>query len=648
MTRSFSTQFMRNIKTLIVGIILFAFPLSVYAQSTGDIHYNETPEAIEYYNGTQWVHAGLGSYVPNAVNFDGATHLTHNGTIGSTSSTSWSGSFWIKRNDLTNSQVILDSSGAANASITLDVVGELRFIAQNTAGTEVLNIDTDRALNNISWNHVVFSFDLTNTANRHVYINGVSVIENVVTYNTAETMNFAGPQYGIGNRFTSVAGEELVAGLSDFWIDFNAYIDFSLAENRERFIAPSTLPMYLGPDGSIPLGQSPDIFLSGGTDDWHINNGTGAGFIENGTLTNTITRPGIIDSNRTWRQVGNNLSGFGSGFPTITTLTSDTIAYIDTANDDLRTYSWDGTNWSLVGNELNIPNGTRNAIESLDASTVAYYDSNNDDLRTYSWDGTNWSQIGNNLNIPGPSSVTMAALDSNTIAFINSGTSVNLTTYSWDGTNWSQVGNQLSITNVFDPTLTTIDTNTIALARTATSNNLVTYEWDGTNWSQVGNSLQIISINQAELTTLELNKVAYIDNNNRDLRTYRWDGVNWFLVGNELNIFQSFSGLYGIEALDSNTIAYTDSANQDLRTYEFVNITPCGDAANKRGNVIYNSDDKVMQYCNDTDWVAMGPIGGTGGTSCTVPTGNAGDIIFNSLVNTLQFCNSEDWVTIGQ
>ena len=84
-----------------------------------------------------------------------------------------------------------------------------------------------------------------------------------------------------------------------------------------------------------------------------------------------------------WSQVGNDLNISGTGDPAITALDSTTIAFIDFSQDDLRTYSWDGSDWSQVGSDLNISGSSNPALTTLDSSTVAFIDSGNDDLRTY-------------------------------------------------------------------------------------------------------------------------------------------------------------------------------------------------------------------------------------------------------------------------
>lgn len=70
--------------------------------------------------------------------------------------------------------------------------------------------------------------------------------------------------------------------------------------------------------------------------------------------------------------------------------------------------------------------------------------------------------------------------------------------------------------------------------------------------------------------------------------------------------------------------------------------TPAGD----EGDIIYNSTHHVMQYCNGTNWVPMGP-NGNGGGGCSNPTGSAGDMTYNATHGIMQFCEGDTWVSMG-
>ena len=101
-----------------------------------------------------------------------------------------------------------------------------------------------------------------------------------------------------------------------------------------------------------------------------------------------------------------------------------------------------------MGNSFALPAfGSNPALTTLDSTTVVFKDGTNDELRTYSWNGTDWSQVGNSLDLVSIGASEMTALKSTTIAMINT-LDGELQTYSWDGTDWTQIGGTLSISNL--------------------------------------------------------------------------------------------------------------------------------------------------------------------------------------------------------
>lgn len=52
---------------------------------------------------------------------------------------------------------------------------------------------------------------------------------------------------------------------------------------------------------------------------------------------------------------------------------------------------------------------------------------------------------------------------------------------------------------------------------------------------------------------------------------------------------------------------------------------PSGSAP--EGAVLYNTDHHVMQYCNGTNWMRMGPVPGAGGTGCAAPSGPTSGLV---------------------
>jgi len=72
----------------------------------------------------------------------------------------------------------------------------------------------------------------------------------------------------------------------------------------------------------------------------------------------------------------------------------------------------------------------------------------------------------------------------------------------------------------------------------------------------------------------------------------------------------------------------------------------CVNPAGTAGAVVYNSDIKVFQYCNDTNWIRMTkPGGGAGG--CTNPALAEGKLVYNEDSRVLQGCAGNAHRTAG-
>jgi len=265
-------------------------------------------------------------------------------------------------------------------------------------------------------------------------------------------------------------------------------------------------------------------------------------------------------------QIGEGLTIVSTGTPSITTLNETDIAFVDSSQDDLRTYRWNGSYWVQIGSDLPIASMNNPAIAALNSTDIAFVDDQTDTLRTYRWnEGTGiWAQLGNSVAISGITFPTLTALNGTDIAYIDA-TNDSLRTYSFDGTDWALVGNGLTITSVSTPTLTTLNTTDVAYLD-GTNDDLRTYRFDGTDWVQVGNDLNIPLVNSPTLTTLNGTDVAMIDGATGQLRTYRFDGTDWVQIGVSLTI----NGVLlrpGFTALNGTDIAFIDSSQDELRTY---------------------------------------------------------------------------------
>ena len=75
-------------------------------------------------------------------------------------------------------------------------------------------------------------------------------------------------------------------------------------------------------------------------------------------------------------------------------------------------------------------------------------------------------------------------------------------------------------------------------------------------------------------------------------------------------------------------------------------LSLCSNPFGIQGEIVYNADFDVMQYCNGGDWIAMGPPG-DGGSPCASPAGLAGTLRYDNDNNTLMYCEGDEWIAVS-
>lgn len=193
-------------------------------------------------------------------------------------------SFWIKGGNSTGTKYIFRTEGFS-FDIRYDS-GFLNILAQNSSTTNILQLRHDVKTQDSLWKHIMVSFDLTDTAKRHFYVNGSAASSSWLAY-TNDTIALDGNAIFAGQ---SVSGSTVLnkhpnLRLYDFWLDFGRYTDFSDSANRLKFYDGGD-SINLGPDGSAPFGAAPDIFMGAkNISSWPINKGSLSGtFNVDGTL----------------------------------------------------------------------------------------------------------------------------------------------------------------------------------------------------------------------------------------------------------------------------------------------------------------------------------------------------------------------------
>lgn len=162
----------------------------------------------------------------------------------------------------------------------------IHIYGYNTTPTVVLSVfSTTTVTTSDGWTHIYICIDLSDTAKRKIYINGISDTLTVSTYDTSGTIDLEGASYyhRVGASTSNDGGAapyKLNGALADYWFDDSYLDDPTLFYN-------SGSPVPLGGDGSIPTGASPVIFFQLGGNSFGVNYGTAGTFTVTGSLTET-------------------------------------------------------------------------------------------------------------------------------------------------------------------------------------------------------------------------------------------------------------------------------------------------------------------------------------------------------------------------
>jgi hypothetical protein len=274
----------------------------------GQLQYDVDAKVPVYCDGAVWAamdKPGVSNYTPQGVNFDGTNDWLSRDNFGAASDAQQlTGSVWF-RTSSGNAWEIFDTDQAAaggDHSIVINFTGQdgrILINGNNDADATAFAIQYDRDIgldySDGNWHHLMFSIDNSRPqANyAHVYVDGAPD-ENgldITSWDSSRTIDFDTDNadwISIGRSAGGALAEN--GDVADFWFAPGHYIDLSKAENRKKFYDNG--PVFLGRDGKLPTGTAPAIFLTGDTDNWHVNQGTGGIFFESGALSNASVHPG--------------------------------------------------------------------------------------------------------------------------------------------------------------------------------------------------------------------------------------------------------------------------------------------------------------------------------------------------------------------
>ena len=141
---------------------------------------------------------------------------------------------------------------------------------------------------NTGWHHVLVAVSLVATPKRHIYVDDVNDQNDVSGPGSGGTIDMTNTDWDVGQRSNNSA--RFFGFLSEVWFT-DTYIDITVAANRRKFITAGLKPVNLGPDGSRPMGFQPSAYFRQAAPNWEVNQGSGGGFTENGTLNAASSSP---------------------------------------------------------------------------------------------------------------------------------------------------------------------------------------------------------------------------------------------------------------------------------------------------------------------------------------------------------------------
>lgn len=236
----------------------------------GEKRYVSSLGLYQFCDGTNWVNLIEPGHHPQSFFFNGSTYLAESSAQANlVDSKRFTISFWIK----------LDAAPAASGFLVLMdnpfllrllSNSRIRFFAENSAGTDLFDftINTGFAVN--TWYHVLVSADL-NATTVVAYLNDSVASLNYVTSPVNGTIDFTNNVFALGAQ---PGGAQPVSNvnIADFWFAPGVYIDITSTAERRKFINSVGNPVFLGANGQIPTGSSPNYFFAGESSVFGVNN----------------------------------------------------------------------------------------------------------------------------------------------------------------------------------------------------------------------------------------------------------------------------------------------------------------------------------------------------------------------------------------
>lgn len=224
----------------------------------------------------------------NGADFDGTNDYMSRGAglTGAADGKLFSGSIWFKRGGTAAIMNFTRDDGGF-VFVRFDSDDKINITGHTSGASKILEVRTSALTDTASWHHVLWSFDMADSGNRHLYLDDTSDLT-AASY-TDGSIDFTRSDWGLGA--TPTGTQKMNACLQEVYINMAENFDFSVESNRRKFIDASSKPVDLGTDGSTPSGTAPIIYLKSAFGSFETNDGGGGDFSVTGSLADCGSSP---------------------------------------------------------------------------------------------------------------------------------------------------------------------------------------------------------------------------------------------------------------------------------------------------------------------------------------------------------------------
>lgn len=223
---------------------------------------------------------------PVGIDFDGANDYLSRSSdlVGNSDGKTFTFSAWVYVADSTTFPIYTARSGGGRDTIEFDLLSgrRVQLNLENSSSIQILDVTTPSgSLQANTWYHILASWDLSDTAKRHLYINDADGSPSWNTYTNADCVRTV-PSHYIGHE---ASGDDAEGRLAHVYLDYT-YRDLSVEANRRNFITADLKPA----NGQAAL--NPILYLP--MDDPTspgLNLGTGGDFALNGVIARSGRGP---------------------------------------------------------------------------------------------------------------------------------------------------------------------------------------------------------------------------------------------------------------------------------------------------------------------------------------------------------------------